>query len=242
MYQFTEDSDFKARFWFKKEYIENMNWAMLPKRAQAVYPVICCHVNEKGIAFPSERTIAILSGVSDKHVRLGTRDLDGFPGFSCEYYVTVRGKRGKRYPVSLPQENNRNAFPFHRYLLESGMWRELNPAARALYPVMRCYGYFDFEEYADLEDLDYNDEGLFTDRKYDFCEADRSVLVEKSGISYRSFNSAIKDLIDKNLVKRLEYQKWAVCLFPCNEEGKTIYFKRDFLNKKVMTSYRHERK
>lgn len=235
MYQFSSDFNYTSRFWFKKEYIKDMNWAGITKRAQAIYPVICCHVNALGKAFCGERTIAILSGVSDKYVRQGIRDLEGFPGFKWEYYITTRGKRSKRFMVHLPQVNDRDCFPFHRFVLESAKWRQLIPAAKALYPVMRAYGYFDQEEYAVIEDQEFGDESLFANRKYDFCEADRSVLIEASGIGSRSFNSAIADLEAENMIKTIEYGKWAVYLIP------TKYYRRAFINKKVQNSYRHER-
>ncbi len=121
----------------------------------------------------------------------------------------------------------------------------MSPTAKALYPVMRSYGYFDFDEYVEIKDLEaeYNDhQEVYRDREFDFCEAERLVLIEKAGIHPRSFNNAIENLIENNLVKRLEYQKWAVFILPRNNKGTKIYYKRDFLNKKIMNSYKHERK
>ena len=143
MYQFNDNYNEKARFWFEKKLIDNKNWALLPKSSKAILPVIACHVNKQGIAFPSEQTIAILSGVSDKVVRQGIRSLEGFPSFKWNPYLTKRGKWSKNFHLKLPVQNRGHAFPFHRVLLEYGIWRELIPTAKAIYPVMRYFSFFD---------------------------------------------------------------------------------------------------
>ena len=67
----------------------------------------------QGEAFPSEQTIAILSGLTDKVVREGIRGLDGFPGFSFEQYVTRRGRRSNKFQLEMLRNSERGAgFPF----------------------------------------------------------------------------------------------------------------------------------
>ena len=124
MYQFTENLSWKAMFHFDRGWIENMNWPILPKSSKAILPVIMCFANEKGESFPSEQTIAILSGISDKQVREGIRGLEGFPGFECSQYISRRGRRAKKFRVHLPGYQKGKTFPFYQYVLESGAWRE----------------------------------------------------------------------------------------------------------------------
>ncbi len=79
---------------------------MLSTAAKAIYPVIACHVNKDGVAFPGEGTISALAGVTPKVVRKGIHDLEGFPGFSWNKYLTRRGRRSKMFFLKLPQEKN----------------------------------------------------------------------------------------------------------------------------------------
>jgi hypothetical protein len=136
----------------------------------------------------------------------------------------------------LPSTNHRgSAFPFHKYILEAGIWRKLRPSAKALYPVMRHFGFFDFEVYSEIEDVDYAADDAFANREYDFCEADRNALIEYSGIHRNSLNPALRDLEDNFLIEPIGDDGWKVFL---RSKGNTIW-KRDYLNKKVMRSYQH---
>ena len=126
MYHFKEKWDRKGHFWFDKKLIENKNWAALPQASKTVFPVIACHRNEKGAAFPGEQIIAILSGRSDKVVRQGIKGLEGFPGIEIHNYVTKRGKRSKKYNISKPSKELGRAFPFYKEVFECGNWLHLN--------------------------------------------------------------------------------------------------------------------
>ena len=237
MYQFSENINYDAFFWFEKKRIENLNWAMLPMASKAVYPVICSYANESGISFPGERTIAILSGLSDKIARQGINDLSGFPGIESENYTTKRGKRSKRFKINLPKENNKDCFPFHRYLLESGYWSELKPTAKALYIAMRHFSWWDLCEYEsceedEIEGTDFD--GIYTSRKYDFVTADRVVLCKHANINIRSFKSAVSNLEDNKLLNTSGKTAWQIY------SKSTWMKKRDYLNNKIMRSYRHE--
>ncbi|MFC1798351.1 hypothetical protein ACFLZL_00905 [Thermodesulfobacteriota bacterium] len=239
MYQFDDDFNHKARFWFRKKLIKNMNWALLPKASKAIFPVIACHVNEHGIAFPSEQTIAILSGLTEKIVRNGIKGLEHFPSFEWKHYLTKRGRRSKKFCVKLPVENHRGkAFPFFRVVLEYGLWMKLSPTAKALYPVMRHFGFFEIDKYAEAENLeiDVNDfDAVFPERPYDFCEAEFGVLAEFSGINRRSLPAAINSLEKNYLVETLsEDYGWKVFL----KSKDDTYFNRDYLNQMIMKKYR----
>ena len=61
-------------FFIDKVMIENI-WRDLPSSAKAVYPVISVHCNKEGTCFLSQKTIAFKSGVSEKTVREGVKNL-----------------------------------------------------------------------------------------------------------------------------------------------------------------------
>ena len=50
MYHFSDDINYDVFFRFDKKWIEDMNWAFIPKASKAVFPVIAAHCNEKGEA------------------------------------------------------------------------------------------------------------------------------------------------------------------------------------------------
>ena len=240
MYQFKEECNSTQFFWWDKKLIKNMNWALLPKSSKAVWPVINCHANQKGIAFPGEQTIAILAGVSDKVARKGILSLEDLSGFEWNYYVTKRGKRAKKYFVNSPSINtNGSAFPFYKSILESGIWRELGYSAKSLYPVMRYFGYFDIEMYAAFEDLEIyegNFNEIYPTRKFDFCEAERDLLAKYAGLHRNSLYTALQDLEANFLIEPIDgYYCWKVFIRSKDD----TYFERGYLNEKIMRSYRH---
>ena len=252
MYQFKENFNDKARFWFEKKLIENKNWALLPKSSKAIFPVIACYVNETGVAFPSEQTIAILSGVSDKVVRQGIRGLEGFPNFKWHTYITTRGKRSKKFHLKLSVQNRGHAFSFHRVLLEYGLWRKMTPAAKALYPVMRNFSFYNDNLYMLLEDPDADLENLlavledfeikdgeynknYAFRKYEFCEAENGILAEYAGIHRSSIYNAFRSLEKNYLIERINgYDGRKIFL-----RGNGNYWPRDVLNREIYESYSH---
>jgi hypothetical protein len=237
MYQFKEDLNQIQFFWWDKKLIENKNWALLPKSSKAIFPVIACHANRKGEAFPGEQTIAIFAGVSDKTVREGIRGLEAFPNFKCDHYISRRGKRAKKFILNARSSNN-DSFPFYKFILESGIWRKIKPSAKALYPVLRYFGFFDINLYADMENPEICEadfEEVFPDREYDFCEADPVFLAQFAGIHRNSINAALDDLANNFLIESYAYLEWKVFL----RSKDLTFWKRDYLNKQILDSYRH---
>ena len=216
MYQFKENFDHTQFFWWPKKLIQDKNWAILPAASKAIWPVIACYCNKNGLAFPGEQTIAVLAGRTDKKVRDGISNLKDFPDFSVEYYNTRDGRRSKKFHVELPASSVKgNAFPFHKHLLESGAWRELKPSAQALYPVMRCFGFFDLDMYQEFENMDEDvgdfDE-IYRNRKFDFCHAHKDILAESAGISRKSLYRALHNLAQTSLVDKINFETYRVFL------------------------------
>jgi len=239
MYQFVEKINQTNFFWFDKKVIENLNWALLPKSSKAVFPVIACHCDENGIAFPSERTIAILSGRTEKIVRSGINGLDGFPGFQWDTWKTRRGKRAKKYQLELPKYRKGTVFPFFKETLESGHWRELVPTAQALYPVLRYFGFFNLDFYNEAEETEFGEiefMDVYENRHYDFVYTDcLTGLAKHAGISRRSIYGAIDCLRKNNLFEYCYFENGLSKIYIKSK----FHYKRSYLNKKIMDSFRH---
>ena len=61
--------------------IEEYYWAALKPASKSVYVPLLKFVNKNGSAFPSIRTLAIVSGVTEKTAGQGIKGLEGLPGF-----------------------------------------------------------------------------------------------------------------------------------------------------------------
>jgi hypothetical protein len=235
MYQFSENFNDKALFWFKKSLIKNLNWAMLPTAAKAIFPVIACHCNESGKAFPGQLRLAILSGLSVKQVIKGIRGLKGFPD------IKIKRSIPNEYYLKLPKEHIRGeTFPFFQLVLEYGLWRELLPAAKSLYPVMRCFSSFDMDIYLDILEDGENDptdfDEVFEARQFDMCNMQKIELAHYAGIHRNSINCALKSLETNCLIDwNDEWELWQVYL----KSKDNSYWKREYLNKKILDSFRH---
>jgi hypothetical protein len=236
MYQFGEVLNRGLFFRFDKKWIENMNWALLPKSSKGVLPVIASHCDNLGQSFPSEQTIAALSGWTEKKVREGINGLVGFPGFELSHYTTKRGRRAKRYKMTFPHEREEGrSFFFHKIIIDGGNWHELKPVSQALYPVMRYFGYFDAEEYTldetneELISMDVPE--LYKIREWDLCEAEISIMAEYAGIKRPSVYTALADLAKNFLIEEAVNEQgartWKVYLIPPR------HYKRGYLNKKI---------
>jgi len=194
MFHFSDKIDWSHFFRFDKRWIENMNWARIFPAAKTVLPVICCYCNERGESFPGEAVIAALSGMTAKSVRRGIHDLEGFPGYNWEHYLTRRGRQGKRFSIDFPEIGEKgHSFFFYRGIIDSGIWSELKPAARSLYPVMRYFSRYDADEDEDLEEVSDFDEH-YANRKWELCNAEVGQLAKYAGINRHTVAEAMKSL------------------------------------------------
>lgn len=210
-----------------------MNWARISPAAKAVLPVIACHCNERGEAFPGEEVIAALSGLTAKSVRDSgiKKGLDGFPGFSWEYYLTRRGKRGKRFMIEFPPKGEQGqAFFFYRGIIDGGIWCGLKPTAQAIYPVLRHFARYDIEEDESSEDpSEFLDD--YKKRRWELCSSEIGQLAKHAGIDRRSVAEAMANL-KKNFLLEPQVdgsgeKAWKVFLIPAK------YWKASYLNQKL---------
>ena len=241
MYLFEEKINF-SNFWrFDKQLVRTKRWARLPSATKRIYPVIAVHANKEGIAWPSQETVAIITGCTEKTVREGIKGLFRLPNHKIERYVTSRGNRGIKYRFPIAPDERGRIFNFHKSVIDGGNWHMLKPTAQALYPVVKTFSYFDYYEY--LESLNDKDADklpdatdffaadFYKERKWDFLNADLDVLAEYAGIGSRSVNNALENLEERNLVVSFGDCHWKVMTVPRK------YYIRDFLNGKIGERY-----
>lgn len=235
-YEFPEELDRTIFFQFKKDIITagNSLWRGLPLSSKSIYPVIGCHCNKKGEAWPSQQTISDLAGVTTKTVRDGIEGLLKLPGFHVENKITSRGMRNKKYTID---QDDAQTFPFHKHILESGIWRGLSKyrhskAAHAVYCVCRAYGFQDADMYDESEGTDYGEKTFWEDaypyRDFDFLEAPLDVIAEKAGVCKETARKAMIALETERLLMGDEtHGSYRVMLYP------TMIYKREFLNNEL---------
>lgn len=233
MFHFSDNIDWQRFFRFDKRWIGNMNWAGISPAAKAVLPVIACHSNKQGEAFPAEETIAGLSGRTEKTIRQGIRDLKGFPGFDFRPYLTKRGRRSKKFYIDLPPKGERGrSFFFHRGIIDCGTWSELKPTAQALYPVMRYFSRFEEGADEELDDIDVFNE-RYAARNQESCIAEVGLLAKFAGIDRHNVNEAMGNLKQLGLLEPGDDRNsWTVFLTPKR------HYKVSYLNQKLKQAVR----
>lgn len=237
-YKFPDRINYENFFKFKKDFVTagNSIWRGLPLSTKSIYPVIGCHTDKSGVAYPSQQTIADFCGCTAKTVREGIQGLLKIPWVGLKNKITTRGTTQKIYTITPPDEETK-FFSFYKAIIESGIWRELSiqhnsKAAHAVYCTCMAYAVFDYDLYHDLED-DVEDENEFFPedykcREYDFLYAELDVVAYKSGVSIPTARKAIQALIDVKLLEEIpgmEYQTWKIYRYP------SISYKREYLNK-----------
>lgn len=198
MFRFSELQDNQRNVFFRLPHrlIADKIWRALPKSSHGVLPVIGCHANESGHAYPSEERIAGLCGLTCKTVRDGIKHLeDVLPGFAVKHYVSRRGKRAKSYRFGKQPTDGKDYLAFYRRWIDGGNWYVLHstPSAWSVYPVLRHFAFppdyedtMGGEDMVDAEDL----KDVYAERPFDFCEAEERIICEYAGISRNSLHSA----------------------------------------------------
>lgn len=216
----------------------NSLWRGLPLSSKSIYPVIGCHTDKHGVAFPSQQTIADLCGCTAKTVREGIEGLLKIPWVEIKTQISARGSTQKLYKIR-PADEETKCFSFYKDILESGIWRELSiqhksKAAHAVYCTCLAYAYFDYDLYDEVEpDHAYDDpttffEDGYAERPFDFLSAELDVIMFKSGISKPTAEKAIQALVDNDLLEEIsgiEPQTWKI------RRTAPVYYDRDYLNK-----------
>jgi hypothetical protein len=236
MYQFKEEVNVTQYFHFDKRWIENMNWAALPSPSKSILPVIAMEVALKRNPSPKQTELAALSGLSLKSVIEGNKGMKMFPDFEMLDCVNRWGKRTYEYRLEIPTKQDKNTFFFHRCIIDGGNWSELKPASQALYPVMRYYGRFDKDIYANETVSDEDFDTIYKDRKWDICKADIKSLATFAHISRASVFNAFGDLERNFLIERMSSTDgWRVFRIPSQRR------QPNYLNEKIVRRFSYEK-
>ena len=239
MFQFTDDLREELFIQISKYYFEKDLWGPLPQASKAVLPIILKHLNEDGTCFPSQQTIAILAGITEKTVRHGLKGLDGLPGYETEKYISRRGHIAYKYRMRAIPEHPKSISICHGFF-NGGNWSQLTPSAKAVYPVLKYFAWWDFGIYREDEEIiEHEGEDLsgqnYPHRSYDYADPDRECVSSISGIATRSVGSAYDSLIDCHFIELHEpsmgRETWKLFVDP------QMVFKPDYLNRQARERY-----
>jgi hypothetical protein len=218
--------------------IEEGYWSNLNSASKAVYLPLLKFVNKKGSAWPSQRTLAIVSGITEKTAGNGVKGLNGLPGFEKKKYITRRGHTANHYFIEEPLPDYQHTIWFSHDYINGGNWSLLTPAAKAVFPVLKHFAWWEIDLYFELKDDGYDPIDfleIYQDRDYDFMNAEEQNICELAGINRRSLFDAYESMISNNFIELLGVDEgrktWKVFTTPSQ------YYKRDWLNKKMGQRY-----
>ncbi|MBT3923876.1 MAG: helix-turn-helix domain-containing protein [Nitrospina sp.] len=240
-FKWTENVRNGLSFRLPRKIIDEGYWSNLSSASKAVYLPLLKFTNKQGAAWPSQRTLAIVSGVTEKTAGKGIKGLNGLPGFGKKQYITRRGHTANHYHIKEPAPDYDHTIWFSHDYINGGNWSQLTPAAKAVFPVLKSFAWWDLDMYCDLEDIPYtpNDfSQMYKYRDYDFMNAEEPIICERAGISRRSLPDTYRNLVNKDFIEPLgvdgEKKIWKVFISP------TQYYKRDALNQKAEKRYGSE--
>lgn len=238
MYKYPEQIHWTAHFLFDGNIIQNFLWANLPNATKSIFPVIASFQNDRGYAYPSEQTIAILCGRTNKTVRNGVKGLSSLESVSLSHHVTPKGRRAKKFHIEPPPPESPLNFPFFTCVLEKGLWQHLSPSAQALYPVMRHFGFFDLQTYKRYNKGNEGFSEELANRDFDYCIATREQLIHHSGISKQTLVTAFNSLESCELIKPLDKDPGGQTFLWKVFFKTDCWFPRDLLNDKIAKRYK----
>ena len=237
-FQWPETVDNGLFFRMRRDIIDDLLWAGLPTASQAVYPTLLTFVSRHGLAYPSLRTLAIMSGVTEKTAGNGIRNLEGIPGFTKYLEYNRRGHPSYQYEIKEPLADSDHSIIFRHAYFDGGNWCQVSPTGKAVFPVLKHLAWWKFYEYCELEDIEFREMemiNVFKDRDYDFMDAAEEHICQLAGICRRSLPGAFASLTENYLTEPLETEEgaklWKVFTVP------QMYYKRDMLNEQTKNRY-----
>ena len=236
IFEFKEDLRSELFIRVPRFYIEKKFWANLPSSSKAIYPIIFKHSNADGVSFPSQLTIAILAGVTEKTVRDGLAGLEGFPEYKRTRYYTNRGHIAYKYAIT-PSSKNRRLFSVSHAFFNGGNWSLLTPTAKSIYFTLKHYSWWDWLIYSELDEGAnlFIPENPYIYREFDFLDADCEIIAEMSGITKKSLREAYQSLIKNYFIEYIGKvdgrDTWKLFVQP------STTYKPNWLNDKLKKRY-----
>jgi Helix-turn-helix domain len=230
VYTFKNEIDYTGYCFMSKKIVASELWSRLSKAGKTVLPVIVKYSNKQGEAFPSQETIGIISGVTEKTVREGIKNIAKFTDMRIKTYRTIKGNISYKYIIPVSMFEAKGKIRINNALFDSGCWRELSASGKALYIVLRALAEHDDYDYKENGEYDNFGE-WFGQRKYDIVKfQSQNQLAQLAGISRASIPSAVNSLRETKLFidvkdfleKEVEHQR--IYIIP------QMIFDRDKLN------------
>jgi hypothetical protein len=222
----------------RRSYFEEMIWRDWPKATKAIVPVIMKHSDARGYSFPSQTRIAIYAGITKKTVRQGLSELKIFQDFDIKREFNRRGWMKNKYWFKPTPRNEKGAVFISHAFFNGGNWSLLSPTAKAIYPVLKYFCFWDFDLYQEYEATcedpsEFNE--VYCDRKFDFLSADPEAIAELSGVSKKSITSAFQSLENHHFMESIgmmnDRETWKLFTKPPH------IYKSTYMNEQVRNKY-----
>ena len=223
VYEFPEASEIDMnRFFCFPKFCEDY---YMSTSSIAIYPVLCLLSDfENNNWFQiSQKNIAIMAGLTINTVAKGIKELEEQYLDEEPFLEKQKRTQGTRhfyvYRVNFIRKNDieewrSDYITFHKCIVESGVWADLKPRAKALYLSMRMSARFDPELYVEIEDLgldtDSNEfwelhtDGNYRNRKWDVCYTSIAELCRKVNISSINLGMVLEQLKNHRLIERVD--------------------------------------
>jgi hypothetical protein len=236
-YDFPGRINMERHFFFPKIFGPGQFGPKWSKAEIAVYPVLCSRANfEHNDWFQfSQDNLAKQAGVSVDTIHKGTRELvDGKYKLTKESDPLLEMKKtseGPRhfylYRVTFIRKDmierwKGEYFLFHTCIIESGVWSNLKPRAKALYLALRSVAIQDYQLYRDIEHENGFDwmtpyDEYLRDRNWDVVDCPLAELGRLVGINVTNIKLPLQQLERFGLVERID-RWWKVYLRPRLEQ------------------------
>ena len=228
VYKFPKVSDIDMnRFFCFPKFCEDF---YMSTASIAIYPVLCLQSDFKNNEWfqISQKNIAIMAGLSINSVAKGIKGLEDKSLMEAPYLEKQKKTEGQRhlniYKVNFIRKNDieewsGNYFTFYKCIVDSGIWAELKPRAKALYISMRMSARFDPELYDWHEELflDTDSDKFwelhhgedYRNRKWDVCNTSLAELCKRVRISPINLKPIIEQLENHQFIERI-YEKESI--------------------------------
>jgi hypothetical protein len=226
-----DEVNMDRHFYFPKIFNPGAFGSNMSKAAIAVYPVMCSRANfEHNDWFQiSQENIAKMAGVSEPTVSEGVKHL-----VDNKYVMTTTDEAENNITIPLLErkmttEGTRHFylyragfirkdmihlwkgqyFLFYTCLIDSGIWANLLPRAKALYLAMRSNAKQDYQLYRDVEEengwewmTSYED--YLQMRKWDVCITPLAELARRVNVDVSDSKNVLQQLEHCKLVERVD--------------------------------------
>ena len=125
IFQWKENVQSGLFFKMPRNIINSGLWADLPKASKSIYLPLLRFVNKYGWAWPSNRTLAIYSGLDEKTARIGRKGLDGLPSLKKFVRFDRGGHSYYKYKIEEPKVGSKKIQIFGKSVTYFGFFSKV---------------------------------------------------------------------------------------------------------------------